>query len=705
MNIPEIIYSSSPGIASALRHFDDLHSRLIEDPKPVFGRSALAIIDWSNETLQVEEVLKVCIKNGFANFLIVFLPEGTRSPFLQRLQTYTNYNLACQANLSSIDTRCRCVNEWQVISDSFSKAHHLKVIELVSDDSPVNRVSNPVLDRTASNEVVKLSKDTAGFEAAAQTIQKYLQDSPNLNVRLNIDSLQNLNPLNSENEIFGMLILAFPEVRFIFNNEFPTSDSTTLFDGTGLRERIRSEARKTNNESIASYLPARSTYACAIDDEEGYTFFNAYTAYRNGFRAFAINRYDEAKSVLRNSINHLIFGDPIITFEDVFLNFPDKENKNEGPHLSRLGTDRKQDLPVLEKVVHRRFVTSSQTVTGKDGAHAENGRFISSIGALEISKPLSGMFDLWTKANLHRCLKWRDEKTGKWFRGVGEGFHWPPPIRLLEASQGCGHGSPGRLLQVAELMIWRAEKMLQQGVTSVREAVTGAVLATDAIELLGNRTPTTSIEALGLKHQFEVIAECQFSGTEYHIEILPRLREIKHECQELVRWFNPDQAKMAAWNAEMHIVNQLVRILREYNQFDEEAICMNRVRRLHNRLWVRRKPIVFRPFLIAMAGYASWLMSSFLNFAISFFGCVMLLGGLRWWVEQRQHTWDDMPSSTFLRSLVIGTQDVFAFFVGANGFDKESWGLSLVLGLAAILGLIHLGIFLSFLYSIISRKS
>ena len=161
---------------------------------------------------------------------------------------------------------------------------------------------------------------------------------------------------------------------------------------------------------------------------------------------------------------------------------------------------------------------------------------------------------------------------------------------------------------VAENLILRAESSAGS-VETVAEAAQGAVLAVDAEELTGGRTPTTAVEALTLKHRFEVMAECQFCGVAYHIWMKPRLDEIAEETTAICKWFHAGQRKNAALNAEMHIVNQLVGILREFNRFDEEQICLNRIRRLHNTLWMRQKPsrLIFWPVL----RYLELLLSSF----------------------------------------------------------------------------------------------
>ena len=51
----------------------------------------------------------------------------------------------------------------------------------------------------------------------------------------------------------------------------------------------------------------------------------------------------------------------------------------------------------------------------------------------------------------------------------------------------------------------------------------GALLALEAQELLANRTPTTALEALAVRHELEVTAECMFYGVEYNFDVRRRL--------------------------------------------------------------------------------------------------------------------------------------------------------------------------------------
>ncbi len=353
------------------------------------------------------------------------------------------------------------------------------------------------------------------------------------------------------------------------NTLLSNSAPDPLMDGYGLREHVRQLARG-NATNTATYLPERHCWAAALDDEKSYAYFNAYTAYRFGLRAFPIRHRRTAESLIAAKGNvAAIRGDLSATFEDIFLNFPDRENDI---HYSDLARDRRETFVGLSLAGWRIFVSSSQTQVGTDDRRERNRDYIQAganarLGAREVRKPLSGMFDLWQKSGLDRALEWSyfapDGKELR-VRGRGDKFLWPPPLETLGEEEATGHGSPGTLLMVAEHLIHRANRLMDAGVNSVVEAVRGAVLATDALELLGDRTPTTAIEALGLKHRFEMLAECQFSGVEYHLRIKDRLSEIKTETRILAGWFHPEGAEGAAMNAEMFILNHLVRILREY---------------------------------------------------------------------------------------------------------------------------------------------
>jgi hypothetical protein len=289
----------------------------------------------------------------------------------------------------------------------------------------------------------------------------------------------------------------------------------------------------------------------ALDEETDYAHLHAYTAYRFGFRALAIAERNAADAVLGLHADCAWEVPPALVLEDIFLNFPDG-----GHGLSDLA-ERKKKFPRLEEAEHRVIVTSGQRVPGDAEKQARNTLYINGQRAAGkkvrlLHKPHAGLFSVWEESRLDRTLKWTD-RSGKRHRGIAEGYVWPPDWRQIDEvwgnSDGSGHSSPGIFLLIARSLLKRAGKMLAEGVFSVEDAVRGAVLANDALELLGGKTPTTAAEALSLKHQFELHAECQFTGVEYHVPMSSRIKEIERDAKSIARWFSPQKKDSAFLNS------------------------------------------------------------------------------------------------------------------------------------------------------------
>lgn len=232
---------------------------------------------------------------------------------------------------------------------------------------------------------------------------------------------------------------------------------------------------------------------------------------------------------------------------------------------------------------------------------------------------------------------------------------------------------------------------------SVSQAIQGAVLATDALELTGGRTPTTAIQALRLKHEFEVLAECQFSGVEYHLATEPRFREIDLEVKSICRSFHSKQREYAAVNAKMHILSRLIQIYRKYDQFDEEQLCKNQARHLQNTLWVRQKPL--RYLVLPFLRYIELLIGSFAVFVAMLTGWLLLLTLLFWWCIE----------SNPLVLLQAAEAAIVSFFTGGSGISPtQSLSHSVyyyaLISIAGVSGFVHLGIFITHIYSMLSRK-
>lgn len=516
--------------------------------------------------------------------------------------------------------------------------------------------------------------------------------------------------------LIAALILAFPDVHWVFGY-CSKSDSSewnklqsdhclpglltrsvqdSLFDSTGLRNFVSARtnaALKGLDDDLR--LVTRKDRAAAIDDEESYGYLHAYTAYRFGLRADAITTWfamEERFGLSPGSHGYWLL------LEDMSLNFPDRPKD---AHLLSLVRRAEKcpkldsNKPDLESSNYRILVTTGQARAG-DTTLADNRAYLDEKAkgcGKVVFKPVSGMFDLWSKCGLYR------KQTGKARLGNVGGFDWPPsPPTSWTLPKSGGHGAPGRLLQIAETLIRRAENLLGN-VQSVRDAVLGAVLATDALELTGARTPTTAIAALSLKHRFEVLAECRFSGVEYHLSIRPRLAEISVEVEAIAKWFDRKRRDDAKMNAEMTILYGLVGILRENFQFDEEQICMNRVRHLHNSLWIRQSPA--RYVMLPLLKYLELLLSSFAMFIVILAVWVIILSMLFVSVNHYPN-WGPGFADAISSFFSVGAPLSHQFTKPSN--SEIPWGHVVVACIAIFSGFVHLGVFVSHLYSISSRK-
>ncbi len=522
--------------------------------------------------------------------------------------------------------------------------------------------------------------------------------------------------------LLAMLILAFPEFRWVFGvwgasnadaesaselvthhsliSLFGPDESDPLFDATGLRDWIRERTNHCLKHELKDdlRLPLREERAAIIEEEQAYLYFNGYCAYRFGFRADMIASWQRMKNTFENKGEHPYW----LLLEDMSLNFPDREK---GIKLHCLRSERATNCPQLdsldakvEQSHHRVLITTGQTRPGDDTLSRNRAYLREKAhgrGAL-VLKPASGMFDLWEQAGLMR------RHDGNAHLGFAPSHRWPPE-KPGAAGEADGHGAPGKLLLVAEKLIERAEAIKSQ-VRSVGDAVLGATLAADALELTGCRTPTSAIQALSLKHQFEVMAECQFSGVEYHIHIEPRISDITRDLEAICLWFGEGKRESARLNAHMHILNQLVRILREYNRFDEEQICMNKVRSLHSTLWMKSRS--WRSIFWLPIRYVEYLLESFLSF----------VGVLGIWVAVLAFLFalypaDPNSSGCGLVRFGIGLENAITSFFSVGApmqhlkiVDNPSVGFVVVSMISIISGFLHLGVLISHLYSVVSRK-
>ncbi|HMO52166.1 MAG TPA: hypothetical protein PKE26_12435 [Kiritimatiellia bacterium] len=550
--------------------------------------------------------------------------------------------------------------------------------------------------------------------------------------------------------LVSLLILTFPDVRWVFGTVSRSADSKSgvdfksslfglqsllnehhdpTFDGTGLRAHVRSNSALTKNNDgdfVAPWIPQRKEWCCAIDDEQMYAYLHGYVAFRNGFRVFPVFSQTLADQLLKPSNGTIQWGmtPPALTLEDYYLGFPDKD-PNVG--LSNL-EKRNGHWKLLDDPSgpFRCFITSGHGRSQEPGDREDNRNVREDLrsadrGGREASKPIAGIFSLWKELWLDRHSF--DKKTK---RGHAPGYHWPPPKNAI-GGEGSGHSAPGLLLMVAENLIHRAEQRVDKVIT-VRDAVKGAVLALSAQELLGPKTPTTAREALELKHRFEALAECQFGGVQYNLDLTDRFAEISRDMKQLGYWYGIRARGSAVLNGELAIVSCLLTIYKDNEEFDEEETCRKRIRDLQRKIWWRQKkhnPLTW--FVLPIRYYIDLLLGSltrlFAAIVVWISGLTLGFKLLKLNIDEQNKTETaayvsnlvNKVSSEYPYGIVEAISDInkgevqvfgqaISSFFGTEPMASSNTGWMVLSVLAVASGFIHLGIFISQLYSIASRR-
>jgi len=592
---------------------------------------------------------------------------------------------------------------------------------------------NTVGNKPDSTEVASAFEELAGWLDQAVEETQRVCGVPEVVVLTDLAgygviAVSDLNPVkqNGWATVLGMLIFAFPEIHWIFvagnfasgwgKQVRPWHSGVTpedlnriftdrrmrvsfLFDGSSLRDSIRG-AMGADDSKQRVILPRREKLAVAVDEEKSYAWLHAYTAYRFGFRAQVVTTFGGMKRFLGYKANTCVKVEenpavdeiPHLVFEDVFLQFSDE-------HLDNFSFLRKRDkiCPWLVEARYRVLVTSGHHHGQDKIALRDNPNYLDELQKrgqwnCERQKPLGGIFNLWQKSELQVKL----HEGGR--LGLAPGYTGPMPSDDSDESTGSGHSAPGRVLVIADWLIARARRLVDAKVSSVMEAVYGAVLATDALELLGGKTPTTSLEALTLRHQCEVFTECHFVGMQEHIEVHLRVADVERDVKKIGDWFgkNEQERVVACWNAELTILDQIIDVFQNNNQFDEEQIVQAKARRLHRKLWFKKywllKPFEFAPW------YVEKLVASFPLFLLALAGWIGVLGLVFWWAGSGTlHQGFAHSFSTFLS---IQPPPDGRLWTADKGWN----GQFCLIAFTMTLGFVHLGIFISHLYSLISRK-
>ncbi len=437
--------------------------------------------------------------------------------------------------------------------------------------------------------------------------------NPEFDRGIDLNLLSDALPYYPYARALSMLMLAFPEVHWIFimrekpdtpwaeyhclkfPEELPTifqycpEGYLPLFDPTGFRNGIRQLVNEGVGRMGSLDIPLRETLAAGLDDEDSYAYMNAYTAYRFGYRAWTITNWNLMKSAFRKGREKVH-----LAFEDLYLSFPDQpsgpeDGQNHAELVERFPDEKSWSISSLEfrDVLLKGFNELDYRVlvtVGHRSSQKYNDRWEKNLAYLKsafkdrhiiLFKPLSGIFDLWRKAGL-----WGGKRKSPCY---AKGFKWP--IAESNVLEGSGtHSAPGRLLRIAKTLLDRSEKILRTAET-VPDAIHAALLALEAKEILACRTPTTALEALAVQQLGEITAESMFYGIEYNLNVKDRFQEVQREVQAISRWFSTDGSKKSEINARLTIIENLAQRFRELNQFEEEQECLVEARKLRFEFW------------------------------------------------------------------------------------------------------------------------
>ncbi|MBP6059277.1 MAG: hypothetical protein KA522_00705 [Candidatus Saccharicenans sp.] len=540
------------------------------------------------------------------------------------------------------------------------------------------------------------------------------------------NDLSELNPIISPGKyasVASMLLLSFPEVHWVFFTPYKSQicsnkqmdelfteahliksinsieniikihseQYTPLFDPTGFRTLIKDNIGRALKKKREHYLTFRANkFAAAIDEEEAYVYLHSYLAYKMGYLSLPVSTLAMMNRLFRNDKGSIApASDPNdaseirldLIFEDIFLNFPDKAPETSLSNLQE--RDNKFRLANAEKRV---FVTVGHE---HYPYKKQNEAYISSLKSIGkkirmLYKPSAGIFNILKDCGLLKHGYFNPKKYSQ--REL-----------LTPPGEGGSHSAPGRILAIADKLIDRAEKIFNSAGT-VKESIHGAMLALEAQELLGYRTPTTCLEAIALKHKLEVKAECMFYGVGYNIDMKNRFKEIEAEVKAVSQWFHPSVRKRSVLNGQLGILTEIVEILREYGQFDEEMQCLKRIRKLNRQFYFLNHPLL--RIVQPLRAYIETLVSSFPLFIGALVFWPVFYGLLNWVCRAEYETGSDAVKT-------VGwyiANAFYSFFGLQPSFGPSSTSAHIISLLIVITGFLHLGIFISYLYSLIFRK-
>ena len=225
-----------------------------------------------------------------------------------------------------------------------------ELFSLIAPDKAVKKFE--IASGTEDSEQKRLAE----FDRVFTEVNAELQESDPVHNRfigiIDCRFARSAEDLHALTRISGMLILAFPEIQWLplyksadIMGDGAAADAMTLkkavdlcrgdysplFDGDGLRSMLLYRVHHSEKEKLSA-VP-RKDVAIAIDEESHFAFINAYTAYRFGYRCFPVTTAQCAEALLRETRDNIPCALPeaevnsVMVFEDICLNFPDRNNE------------------------------------------------------------------------------------------------------------------------------------------------------------------------------------------------------------------------------------------------------------------------------------------------------------------------------------------------------------------------------------------
>ncbi len=157
---------------------------------------------------------------------------------------------------------------------------------------------------------------------------------------------------------------------------------------------------------------------------------------------------------------------------------------------------------------------------------------------------------------------------------------------------------------------------MKEKVLDVESAIYAAVLADVALELLDNKTPAVSMEAVYWKHHYEIVAECEFVGVRAHLDMKDRYIDIHNAIGRICRADNNRVRNTIFLSGMAEIAEKISNLLYDKGKLEEAAYFTTHSRRLHRKL--------LSPAMRTLMAYPEWALRSTWNFMFSFGGFFLL---------------------------------------------------------------------------------